>query len=488
MSLIALARSGLKSQTVRQLVGERTIDIFSEISRPQEEEGAGDGGLIPRWMRSMGRRIANFALAAVGRVGAWLLQNAWEIIVDAAITVTNFDWNQTDAAIESSINSNNVQIAAALGNLAGTGGVWLAGIGIAGAITMKFPVLGGRLAIALAQEGGEEIRGAIHGLLATSRNAVVSNLVLGGLLSLRRLRLFGLAPVTQQREPWSIAGAVESRVESIQSDTLRAFVENAIESAVDAIIELGYVVQYTIDDFYQSMKLAQQQQFGQTRTVLIQPDNRLEGEKIALTGNQTLLQQSIQTVLGTHRMVHNRDVGQIVGQPAEDWLKGRYQRRKLTVVFKSKEKPPWVATNGESIKESTMTVPDVEVGLTWREIKLAAKPFTWGKYRATANLDNGRQMACYGATAAEAEEKLRELKQLTSAEILTLSVTEEKDRHPGLRKTPTRMYPAYATLLIRRSTAEISGSNDLTGTNYRQERIRIELWTDSEPLNLPPLQ
>jgi len=97
-------------------------------------------------------------------------------------------------------------------------------------------------------------------------------------------------------------------------------------------------------------------------------------------------------------------------------------------------------------------------------------------------------MACYGATAAEAERKLKELLELSTCELITLSVSEEKDRHPNLRKESREMYPAYATLLIRRSTAELTGLNDLSGNTYRQETIRVDLWPESEPVNTPLLR
>jgi hypothetical protein len=96
-------------------------------------------------------------------------------------------------------------------------------------------------------------------------------------------------------------------------------------------------------------------------------------------------------------------------------------------------------------------------------------------------------MAVYGASASEAEQKIKELLTLSSLDLLTLSVTEERDRNPKLKKDPRMMYPAFATLLIRRSTAELVGRTDLSGDNFTEERIRIELWTTSAPPDLPPL-
>jgi hypothetical protein len=347
---------------------------------------------------------------------------------------------------------------------------------------LKFPVLAGKVMLDLAQEGGEEIRSQLSGFLNVTRNSLTRNIVLASFLSLRQLKRFGLAPVTEVREPWTIAGAIEERVESIENQALQTFVENFIEGAVESLIEVGYVVSYSIEDYYRSQKMANESQFGQDRGVKLIPNRENDDEFTVLTGPQTLIKQNIETAITAHRWVYNRDVGPIVGAPAEDWLRAGVQRRKLTIIFKSKPSPPWVSTPGQpSLKQTTITIPDAKVGLSWQDIKAKAKPYTWGKYRATANLDNGRQMALYGASPQEAELAIRDFIQLSTAEILTLSVTEEKDRHPDLKKEPRQMYPAYASLLVRRGTAERSNLTDLSGQDYKQELRRMELWTDREP-------
>ena len=482
MGAIAITRKVLQSQVVRELVGDRTIDIFGSLTTPERTTKA--GSIISR-IAGLGSRLLGFAVSLVGRVVRWTLKNLWDIILEFAFELVTFDWNQTDREIENQISSNTQQIFAALGDLAGTSTVWLASVALAGGLTLKFPVLAGKVALALAEEGGEEIRGSLISFLYSARNALARNLILSGLLSARRLELFGLKSITDDREPWTIAGAVEEKIEKIENKNLRAFVENFVESGGEALIEVGYVVTYAIDDYYESQKMAQENALGEQRAVKIYPDSRTE-EFITLTGPQQLIKSDIQTTLAQHRFVHNRDLGMLVGQPAEDWLRAKMQRRKLSVVFKSKKQPPWSSLD-KRVREFTYTIPDAKVGLTWKEIKSAAKPYTWGKFRATANLDNGRQMAVYGATEKEAEQQLRSLMRLTTAEILTLSVTEEKDRNPALRKEATQLYPAYAVLLIRRSTAERTGRTDLSGQRYNEERQRIELWPDTEPAGLLPL-
>ena len=491
MPPIALVRSAMKSRVVRNFIGERTIDIFASITQPETAPQPNAEGILPRFFNAIfgiGRRLVGFLTKAAFDFGGWLLKNAWDIIVEATFEVLSFDWNQTDREIQRQIDAGSVQIAGALGGLAGTSLVWFGSVGLAGALAMKFPVLGGELAMKLAEEGGEEIRGSLSNLISVSKNVATRNVVLGTLLTARKMKLFGLVPIATQKEPWTISGAIEQRVEAIDNPALRSFVEEFIESAGEAVIEAGYVVSYVFDDFYSASKLAQAKQFGKERAVKLIPDIRNRAEKIILKGAQTNVIQQVQSALVSHQLIYNRDVGAIVGQPAEDWLRGTFQRRKLTLVFKSKEKPPWrPAAGDERTKEVTITIPQAKRGLTWREIKTAAKHWTWGKFRATANLTEGRQMSTYGATESEAESKLREFITLTSLDILTLSVSQEKDRNPTMRKSPTEMYPAYATLLVRRGNTDPDGTTDLSGNTYREETKRLELWPDSEPEGVPVL-
>lgn len=484
MSLINLARGALRSRAVRNPQRGRKIDIFASLTRNEE---TGENGIVS-WVRGLVARLPGFISGLIRSAAQWLVSNVVPLIISTVSAVANFDWNQTDASIRERMHQNDLAIAAALGSAVGAGAAWLVPIGLAGAASLKFPVLGGKVVLALAEEANQEIRGQVRALVTTTRDALVQNTILSGFLSLRRMRLFGLAPVTEQKEPWTIAQAIENRIESIPNDWWRTFFESGYDQFLDSLTDAAYVVSYAIDDYFSAMKIANQAQFGSQRTVAIEPDNRTE-ERVVLHGPQQLVKQSIMTALATHQLVHNRDVGQIVGQPAEDWLRAGMQRRKLTIVFKSKEKPPWTAAAGQpAVREVSYTIPEPDLGLTWQKLKTAAKHYTWGKFRATANLDNGRQMAVHGATVLEAEHKLKDLIALGTGELLTLSTTEEKDRHPSLRKGAIEMYPAYATLLIRRSTAELTGTNDLSGNNYREETRRIELWPDSEPDNTPSLR
>lgn len=105
-----------------------------------------------------------------------------------------------------------------------------------------------------------------------------------------------------------------------------------------------------------------------------------------------------------------------------------------------------------------------------------------------ANLKNGRQMAVYGASPSEAESTLRKLLTLSTTEILTLSITEEKDRNIKLKKDTIRVFPAYATLLTRQTDGTDPDYVDLEGTGYANFTQKLEMYHDVEPPESPVLK
>lgn len=96
-------------------------------------------------------------------------------------------------------------------------------------------------------------------------------------------------------------------------------------------------------------------------------------------------------------------------------------------------------------------------------------------------------MAVYGSTAQEATAKLKKLALLSTSSILTLSISEEEDRPVKLKKEPTLMYPAYATLINRRNSIDVQGRTSIDNRTYDEEVTRFPLWVETEPRNLPSL-
>lgn len=473
LTSIIFERNSLASNVTRNLIGDRVINLAEDLASSE-----GEGGIVSR-IFNFGKKLVGFGVSAIFSFAGWSLTAIWDFAVDAYYEIIYFDWNQTDAEIEAQLRQNDVLLSGSLGRLAGTGAVWLTGVAVSSALTFKFPVLAGRVALELAEEGGQEIRSALTSFLLTARNVAVQNMLLGGLVNARRLKAFRQQPSTGERKPWTIAEAIDERIDSISNENLRAFVRGFAESAEDAIIEMGYVVAYTIDDFYESQRTVQEDLLGQDRDLIITPDTRVEGEEFILRSPQDLIISDTQQLLNQHQLIYNRDVGQITGMPEDDFVSARPQRRKLRIVFKSVAKPPWKNADGSRAKETKLCIPDVKVALSWETLKNGIPKYTFGRFRVTAYLDNGRCMVVYGASFAEAKQQILTLMLLSTANITNWTQGEEVPSVQWRRKEPTLVYPAYCKLIY----GDVLPSGELRSN--RKESQRVVLWTDTEPDDLP---
>lgn len=478
-SAIQIVRTSLKSREVREKIGTRLYDASAALTKSGNEPG------LLQNIFNIGAKFVGFLINVVFSGVQWTLSELWEIAIEIFYEIKYFDWNQTDADLKQQIDSNNQRIAQAFGSLIGAGLVWTTGIAIAGGLSFKFPVLAGRVALALADEAQSELRGQLGNLIVTTRQAVISSAILGGLLTLRRLKVFGLQPITKSRDPWILADKIEEKVQRIDNTLLRSFTTGFLDQLEESIIEMGYVVAMTVDDFYAAQKAAQID--DRERTILITPNDQTDDEKLILQGGQTGLTQTLQSTLATHVLVHNRDVGQIVGQNYDDWYRAKPFRRNLTLIFKDKDAPPYVE-NGKTSKTVTINVPDVKAGLSWEKIKQACEPFTWGPVRVTQNLDNGRKLVVLAASFAEGKRVIARMLTLTTAnpQGTIRQAQPEQDNLPlDLKIKPTLVYPAYGTLLIREFNYNSQAN---TYQKNKESANRFELWTPVQPetfKNLP---
>ena len=471
LTTVVFARNSLASNVVRQLAGDRILDLADSFAEENQ------GGIIKQ-VFNFGKKLVGFVFGALTNFISWSFSEIWDLVVEAYFEIKYFDWNQTDAEIKIQLEQNDSIIASALGRLAGTGLVWLTGIAVSTGLSFKFPVLAGRVALELAEEGGQEIRSALSNLIIASRNVAIQNALLGGLLTARRYKLFNQQPVNKEKKPWTFAEKIEEKIESISNTKLRAFANSFVDAIEDSIIEMGYVIAYTLDDFYESNRRVNQNILGQERTVIITPDTRVEDEQIIIESPQELVIANTEAALINHQLIYNRDVGQIVGIPEEDYVSPAPQRRKLKVIFYSQSKPPWRNPDGSRVKKVECQIPDLKPGLTWQKLKSGIPKFTWGKYRVTAYLDNGRQMTVYGVSYAEAEQQIRLLMELSTAKITNMTQGESITDIPTRRKTATLVYPVYAKLI----EGDFTPSGQWRGS--KKDTARIDLWIDEEPENL----
>ncbi len=484
---LSLTRSNLLSRNIRRAVTgsglTRRLNVSGRLQANQDDGTGGGGGFLQNFFNTTIRWASRFVgfLSAIFRGIGFTFGAIFGAFVRASQAISTFDWNASDREIQEQINARNNALAGTWGATLGSGTGWIVGIGIGYGFTVLCPVIG---SAALAKVvAGEATLEALEEVGATAINAVrqtAATLGTNALLSgYRRFRkALGINP-PDSAPSWTISGKTEEKIESIKNPALRNFVEEFVDEFFDSFIEAGYIFAYELDSQLAAARAANSG--GVSRAVRITPDKEAPGEAIVLVGNQDSIKPTVQTVLAQHRLIYNRDVGAIVGLPAPDALRAMPHRRKMTILFNEMERPPFRKPNGDRPKVVELTIPDPRPDLSWERIKRAAKPYNWGPFRCTAHLTNGRQMVVYGATAQDAEEKLDDLLELTTCEISTKSVTQERDRNPRLKKSPTRVFPHSATLLVRRESVDPDKGRTIRNQTMSERIVRFELWTQNEP-------
>ncbi|MEH2381135.1 MAG: hypothetical protein V7K27_19985 [Nostoc sp.] len=223
-----------------------------------------------------------------------------------------------------------------------------------------------------------------------------------------------------------------------------------------------------------------------------------KGEKIVLAVNRTNYKAIVSQVIANRNLIENRDIGDFVGYPVEDYVRAKSQTIKLTVFFFNFKTPPFRERNGFRFVRATYNISDVnKAKLDWLTIKNACggvEGYTWGRFRATANLSNGRQMQVYGADKEIAANMMHSLAAFSTAKILTLTVAEEKKEgvraeNKRMYKEDTRVFPAYFSVLnyekvVVEEGREYSGFNATLAGDFRRIRTKkIPLWVGKEPAN-----
>ncbi|MEM9118228.1 MAG: hypothetical protein AAGD09_10140 [Cyanobacteria bacterium P01_F01_bin.56] len=505
---ITIAVKSLASRAVREVIGDKGIRII-ETSLAFSEADQGPNGIVGR------------VLSFLSRGTGWLAQGAWDLIkwglskinfgriwgwiVNTSARIAVFDWNSTDLEIAAIQSNNNIALFSTWGAATGAGLGWITGIGVGYGLGLAVPVIGGAtlakaIAGATTAEAIDEIQSVLRAAITQTVSVTANNTVLEGYKRVRGLIkrvpptvlqiYFGPENADFILNEWGLegsptltfAGEVETQIERIESDRIRAFVENAVEEYIDSFIEAGYVIANELDTAYQQYKM-QEGRKGQTaaRAVTIVPDMEAPHERIYVEGTEQDVKERTQQTITNLRVLGNRDVGEIVGQPIGEFLRAQPHRRKATIQFKDVPGRATTRPDRSRARYADYTIPDLEPVITWNELKRAVRPYNWGEFRATANLDNGRQMAVYGGTALEAEDKLRDLLTLSTADIVTLSITQEKDRDVRVRKRLTRMYPYKLKLLVRRFDPDGSSYIDPQGNAFTDNNYTIPLWPDEEP-------
>lgn len=517
MGLADIALNDLSSRTVRNAIGDNGVRSFDPTAGEIEERDNNGNLLRVIWngVRRLAGWLLNLVQGVLGLVG-FTATALWAAFVSVREFVWNFNWNVTDTEIDAQIKAAWSSFAGLLGGTVGNSVGYLACGVLPGATTFVFnQPLGAYILANVGEEMADEFVANLSLLVQSTFQSAMQSLILWGFKNVRKFlkknpvlveRLLGEKAAglleawgEEGSKPWSFASALEEKIESIDNVFVRNFVEEFLEEAWDGCVEAGFVVANSIDTFIAQQALMRRQQqellLGRNRIVEIQPDREISNERIILDGPENLLRPAIVQTMSNYQLLDNRDVGTLVGQPVDDYLRARPQSLRLIITSYAKSEPPWVDSSGNPLTPYTYAIPNVKrTKCDWAEIKKAcgsgdgSNGWMWGRYKAywPTGMNNGRNMFVHGATEAEAEERLRAFTALTEADPHANKPSFSEDRKEDVSgtylKQPKRIYPAYFSIFnTYRAPGAVGSGLPIQGRRYVRKRDRILLWPSEKP-------
>jgi hypothetical protein len=434
------------------------------------------------------KRIFNFGsflFREISRRFNFKFQDLWGLIVQAYFAIKYFDPNQTDEQIQKTIEANNKTLvergADYLGEFLGFQTVRLVNAAIGRIFkqgdkevpgTIKIPVLSARVGLTLAEEGNENAKADLKAFLNAAAATQISNAFLSFLLTARKNQWFGLQSITSAQTNGSIAEKIDQQIEKLP-EFWRGAVDNFIDGFEDGLIDAGYVVSTTIDDYYEAVRAANRDN-GPIRTIEVKPSADSD-EKFILKGNQGQVSQAAMTGLQTvFPAIQNRDVGAIAAMPINETIKLSPQLRQMTITYNEHSNAPFTR-KGVVGTRAEISIPDVKAGISWKEVKATTRKFTRGNTFVQCAMDNGRQMSGYFVSESEGKQTIRELAKLSTADIDELSWRASTGEvSAGTHKKTQVMHPQKASLIYpRRNKKKNSGPLG--------KSVTLPIWQDAEP-------
>lgn len=282
-------------------------DLSSRATRLASTGGAGvrriaaiattdssdDDGIITSVYNAIerfGQSLMRNALNILSGIFTFSWSKFWASCTSAVRFVLNFNFNATDADLDAQIKQAEIALAAAKGSLAGQS----LGFAICGFLpTATIAVFNEPLALYMLKELGEEAAEEIAASLATlvtlqiqqaARMAFVAlfknyrTLLRGaavgfaqGLVNIGVLTQESVDKANKERnKPWSIAGALEQSIDSIEDPALQAYAEELWDEFGESCIEAGFIVASGADSFYAQQRIANESMFGSEHTIEIE--------------------------------------------------------------------------------------------------------------------------------------------------------------------------------------------------------------------------
>jgi hypothetical protein len=465
-SIININRNTLGSELTRQLIGPRTLDLFATY----REDSRG---------KTRKQRLGGF-LNFLGQ-GAldYLMSNLTEIVMGTALQLYLFDWNATDAEIQSQMKANELAMITAAGRLSADGLIRFTTMGATKLAKHRYPRIDPVALAMLEEENREELITGIRSFLMASRSNVMNNAALSTFMSGRQMMM---GAQSKKTETFILADRVEKIAETQKNPQIKAFLTGFVEQAEDALFDLGFLVTNTVSATYEMSKLAAKQGNGPARLVQLTPDKDEPETKTLIYGTQDQVMTAITETVTQQAVLKNKDMGQIVQVGMDRAVKADRNERLITVTYYSGPNGASTLANGKRAAKKDLTISNVKTSVDWDALKAVLTPIDGGNYKVIAHLDDGHQLHGYFATEAEGRSYLTNVATLCKGQLVKFT-TIEPNSDPRFRTELARYFVATARYRITKATTDPTKKDmiDGNGKMWRVKSIRLKLRSAVKP-------
>lgn len=440
----------------REDIGTRLIDFGDTF----EDENDSEGNLIERlWNLAKGITGFLFKQAFSFVRKAFSFTALWGRIVNNVQFAINFDFGASDAALEAQLRGQWSAYAAQLGGVLGASLGWvLCGV-VPGAILFKFnAALGAKVLAEVGEEGLDELAANVNALIQVGTRNLARAGFIRQFQNLRRWLnrpdhpAYGLLPQSlkdawAKGDSWIISQQIENKIESLDNPTLENFVEEFWEELGDSCIEAGYVVANAIDTY-----LAERDGGQPEQVVEVTPNREYPGEKFILAGPEDELRATLPQTLANYEILDQRDVGIVSAlDPSHLFVKAMPLELYCKIEFRSDRGNEGPRPSYQISSVDRSKIDNYEL---IRQLCGGENGYLWGRWKAIANMSDGHTITSYASTEGLAESRVRDLAQLSDAEVLTVNVTHElkEDKRllvPGLQRESEQVKP-YRIIITNR--------------------------------------
>ena len=273
----------------------------------------------------------------------------------------------------------------AAGRLVGSGAVRMVGIQATKKARNMYPQINPEILIDIEQEGRDEIKSAIQGMITSMRTSLQKQAILSTYASGRKL--FGYKEEKDKdgkdkpREPWILSDQLDKIAESSKDLNTKAFFSNLKEEAEDAVFDMGYLMSNGVTMHWNLTQRSLDVKKQESKLIKYTPDITEPNVYTFVQGETDSVKTAINSARLNQIHMESKDVGEIVSVGLQRAMRSDLSERILTVYYYSGVGGASRTLTGRS-KVKTFTISNIKRTVDWDKMKRLFKPVQAGPIRS----------------------------------------------------------------------------------------------------------